>query len=118
MWLLEEHLPEIRELNHARFTPVTEVADARDAHTVTPFPIPHDFTDGFQCACWRRPECYLDPVIRQASSTFAQLPPSVVKPAFARLRADLESGTWQRCHADLLAQRTMDNGYRLLIAGG
>ncbi|SOE25217.1 Methyltransferase domain-containing protein [Streptomyces sp. OK228] len=37
------------------FTRVTEVADALDAHTVTPFPIPHDFTDGFQCAYWRRP---------------------------------------------------------------
>lgn len=30
--LLKEYLPEIRELDHARFTPVTEVADA---HTVT-----------------------------------------------------------------------------------
>jgi SAM-dependent methyltransferase len=118
LWLLEEYLPEIRELDHARFTPVTEVADALNAHTMLPFSIPHDFTDGFQCAYWRRPECYLDPVIRQASSTFAQLPPSVVEPAIARLRADLDSGTWHRRHADLLAQQTMDYGYRLLIAGG
>ncbi|MFE2485106.1 hypothetical protein ACFXI6_52790 [Streptomyces mirabilis] len=96
---------------------MTEVADALDAHTVTPFPIPHDFTDGFQCAYWRRPECYLDPAIRQASSTFAQLPPPVVEPAIARLRADLASGTWHRRHADLLDRQNMDYGYRLLIAG-
>ncbi|RPE43236.1 ubiquinone/menaquinone biosynthesis C-methylase UbiE [Streptomyces sp. Ag109_O5-1] len=117
LWLLEEYLPEIRELDHARFTPVAEVADALDAHTVTPFPIPHDFTDGFQCAYWSRPEFYLDPVIRRASSTFAQLPPSVVEPAIARLRADLDSGAWHRRHADLVREQSMDYGYRLLIAG-
>jgi hypothetical protein len=26
LWLLEEYLPEIRERDHTRFTPVTEVA--------------------------------------------------------------------------------------------
>lgn len=117
LWLLEEYLPEIRELEHARFTPLAEVADALDAHTVLPFPIPHDFTDGFQIAYWRRPKFYLDPVIRLASSTFAQLPPSVVEAAIARLRTDLDSGTWHRHHADLLGQQSMDYGYRLLIAG-
>lgn len=117
LWLLEEYLPEIRELDHSRFTPLTEVADALDAHTVVPFSIPHDFTDGFQCAYWRRPEFYLDPVVRRASSTFAQLPPAVVEPAIARLRADLDSATWHRRHADLLDQQSMDYGYRLLIAG-
>jgi SAM-dependent methyltransferase len=117
LWLLDEYLPEIRELEHARFTPLSEVTDALDAHTVLPFPIPHDFTDGFQIAYWRRPEFYLDPVARQASSTFAQLPPAVVEPAIARLRADLQSGAWQRRHADLLCQEGVDYGYRLLIAG-
>ncbi|WP_243766163.1 hypothetical protein [Streptomyces sp. GC420] len=67
---------------------------------------------------WRRPEFYLDPVIRQASSTFAQLPASVVEPAIAKLHADLASGAWQRRHADLLTRESMDYGYRLLIAGG
>ncbi|MGW0575389.1 class I SAM-dependent methyltransferase [Streptomyces sp. NPDC002920] len=118
LWLLEEYLPEIREMDHARFTPLAEVADALDAHTVLPFAIPHDFTDGFQCAHWRRPECYLDPVIRQASSTFAQLPPSVVEPAIARLLADLASGDWHHRHADLLGRQSMDYGYRLIVAGG
>lgn len=117
LWLLEEYLPEIRQLEHARFTPLSEVIEALDAHTVLPFAIPHDFTDGFQIAYWRRPEFFLDPVIRQASSTFAQLPPSVVEPAIARLRADLASGAWQRRHAELLDQDAMDYGYRLVIAG-
>ncbi|MFE4831754.1 hypothetical protein [Streptomyces sp. NPDC056672] len=88
-----------------------------EAHTVLPFPIPHDFTDGFQIAYWRRPEHFLDPVIRQVSCTFAQLPASVVEPAIARLRADQASGTWHRRHTDLLNRDSVDYGYRLLIAG-
>ncbi|MGW6406245.1 class I SAM-dependent methyltransferase [Streptomyces vinaceus] len=64
LWVVEEYLPEIRELDHARFLPVAEVAQALDAHTVLPFPIPHDFTDGFQTAHWRRPEAFLDPAVR------------------------------------------------------
>ncbi|MGW3041972.1 hypothetical protein ACWC9T_18485 [Kitasatospora sp. NPDC001159] len=82
-----------------------------------PFPIPYDFTDGFQIAYWRRPECYLDPVIRRASSTFAQLPSTVVESAITRLRADLDSGRWRRRHADLLERTGMDYGYRLVVAG-
>ncbi len=117
LWLLKEYLPEIRELEHARFTPLAQVADELGADTVIPFAVPHDFTDGFQIAYWRRPEHYLDPAIRRASSTFAQLPPSVVEPAITRLRADLESGAWRRRHADLLDRQSMDYGYRLLIAG-
>ncbi|MFJ5680211.1 class I SAM-dependent methyltransferase [Streptomyces sp. NPDC093097] len=117
LWLIEEYLPEIRQLEHARFTPLSTAVEALGAHTVLPFPIPHDFTDGFQIAYWRRPEFYLDPVIRQASSTFAQRPASVVEPAIARLRADLASGAWHRRHADLLTRESVDYGYRLLIAG-
>jgi hypothetical protein len=107
----------LRQLEHARFTPLSTVVEALEAHTVLPFPIPNDFTDGFQIAYWQRPEHYLDPVIRQASSTFAQLPASVVEPAIERLRADLASGAWHRRHADLLTRDSVDHGYRLLIAG-
>ncbi|MFK0233084.1 class I SAM-dependent methyltransferase [Streptomyces vinaceus] len=118
LWMVEEYLPEIRELDHARFPPVAAVVEALDAHTVLPFPIPHDFTDGFQTAHWRRPEAYLDPTVRAGSSTYATLPASVVEPAMERLRADLASGAWQRRHASLLEQESMDYGYRLIVAGG
>ncbi|WP_405757349.1 class I SAM-dependent methyltransferase [Streptomyces sp. NBC_00073] len=117
LWLVEEYLPEIRALDKSRFTPLAEVVEAMDAHTVLPFPIPHDFTDGLQTAYWRRPEFYLDPVVRAASSTFATLPASVVEPAMARLRADLASGAWRRRHAHLLEQESVDYGYRLIVAG-
>ncbi|MGE9696013.1 class I SAM-dependent methyltransferase [Streptomyces sp. CH6] len=117
LWVVGEYVPEIRAMERARFAPLSEMAEAMGAHTVVPFPIPHDFTDGFQTAYWRRPEMFLDPAVRAASSTFAQLPGSVVGPAVARLRADLESGEWHRRHAELLTRDAVDYGYRLLIAG-
>jgi SAM-dependent methyltransferase len=117
LWLIGEYLPEIRRLEHARFTALSEVIQALDAHTVVPFAIPHDFTDGFQIAFWRRPQFYLDPMIRRASSTFGHISPVIVEEALARLRADLESGVWRHRHAHLLDQEAVDYGYRLIIAG-
>jgi hypothetical protein len=104
-------------MERARFTAVAEVVESLGAHTVRAFAIPHDFTDGFQAAFWRRPEAYLDPQIRAASSTFAQLPRADVEPGINQLRRDLESGYWERRHADLLNTDSVDYGHRVLIAG-
>ncbi|MFI5764913.1 class I SAM-dependent methyltransferase [Streptomyces sp. NPDC051563] len=117
LWLFEEYLPEIGKADRSAFTPLSVVTGALDAHTVLPFPVPHDFTDGFRAAFWRRPESYLDPAVRGASSTLARRPASAVEPGIARLRADLRSGAWQRRHAGLLERESVDYGYRLVLAG-
>jgi hypothetical protein len=104
-------------MERSRFTALAEVVESLDAHTVRPFAIPHDFTDGFQAAFWRRPEAYLDPQIRAASSTFAQLPLTDVDPGINQLRRDLNSGDWERRHVDLLSADSIDYGHRVLIAG-
>ncbi|MET8679627.1 class I SAM-dependent methyltransferase [Streptomyces sp. NPDC004647] len=116
LWLIDEYLPQIRELDLSRFPTLSEVVEAMGAHTVSSFPIPYDFTDGFQNAFWRRPEQYLESSVRHASSSLAELPADVVEPAMERLRADLDSGAWAEHHADLLARDSMDYGYRLLVA--
>jgi len=117
LWVIEEYLPAIRDLECSRFTPLDEVVELMGAHTVIPFAIPWDFADGYQPAFWRRPEAYLSAAVRAASSTFATLPASVIEPAMARLRRDLESGAWYKRHRDLLDCESIDYGYRLLIAG-
>lgn len=117
LWVIEEYVPEIGRLERSRFTSLDRVVELMGAHTVVPFPIPWDFTDGYQPAFWRRPDAYLDPVVRAASSTFASLPDSVVEPAMERLRHDLASGTWQDRHRELLTADAVDYGYRLLVAG-
>jgi len=80
-------------------------------------PIPHDCRDGFLMAYWRRPEAYLDPVVRANISVFALLPPEAVEAMVASLRAELESGAWARRHADLLEREELDLGYRVFLAG-
>ena len=80
---------------------------------VTPVPVPHDCSDGFFGAFWRRPEAYLDPVVRAGISNLAQFGDALA-PAFDRLAADLESGEWHRRHAGLLGLEELDVGYRIL----
>jgi SAM-dependent methyltransferase len=117
LWIAADYVPAIRAMEAARFALVPHVVAALGAHTVSPFEIPHDFTDGFQAAFWRRPEMYLDPEVRSASSTFASLPPDEVEPGIERLRRDLASGEWQRKYGDLLSEESVDYGYRLIVAG-
>jgi hypothetical protein len=118
LWIVADYVPAIGAMEAARFASVPHIVAALGAHTVSTFEIPHDFTDGFQAVFWRRPEMYLDPAIRSASSTFASLPPEEVDPGMARLRRDLESGDWHRTYGDLLSKERVDYGYRLIVAGG
>jgi hypothetical protein len=76
---------------------------------MTPVPIPHDCTDGFLGAYWRRPESYLSAEIRRAS--FARIDAKV---GLASLRADLSSGRWAERNRHLLALDTLDLGYRIV----
>ena len=117
LWITTEYVPAIDSMESGRFAPLSQVVEALEAHTVVRFEIPHDFTDGFQAAFWRRPEAYLDPQIRAASSTFASLSSDLVEPGIARLRQDLDSVEWARRNKDLLAMDRVDYGHRVVIAG-
>ena len=114
-WLVTDYLPAMLELD-ADVPPADEVADALGGGTVEVLPVPHDCTDGFCHAWWRRPEAYLDPGVRAGISGIARLPESVVDAAMVRLAADLESGAWLHAHRDLLAEDAIDGGYRLVVS--
>jgi hypothetical protein len=81
---------------------------------IVALPVPHDCSDGFLCAYWRRPEAYLDAGVRAAISFFANAPG--VDEAIARLKHDLDDGTWERRNGHLRRVTGMDFGYRLVIA--
>jgi SAM-dependent methyltransferase len=116
-WLSREYLPdEAVEWDIDRCPPLESVAElVGPGAEVTPVPVPHDCTDGFFGAFWRRPEAYLDPVVRAGISNLAQFGDALT-PAFNRLAADLESGEWHRRNADLLGLDELDLGYRI-VAG-
>jgi len=115
-WLLSEYLPEAAAFDDARAIPVDRLAALLGATRIEPVPIPHDCTDGFAVAYWRRPEAYLDPVVRAGISMLAQTGEEAIAPGLSRLADDLSSGRWHDRHADLLTLDQADVGYRLLVA--
>lgn len=115
-WLLREYLPELARRDRATGAPVERLAELLGGATVEPVPVPHDCSDGFAAAYWRRPHAFLDPTIRAGISLLVEAGDDVLRAGLDRLAADLESGRWQARHRDLLARTTLDAGYRLLVA--
>ncbi len=113
-WLTEEYFPEIVANDRKIFpgTPALTTTLQRIIGPVhiAPVPIPHDCTDGFLCAYWRRPESYLSTDARNAISAFARID---TEPGLAKLRSDLESGYWAERNHHLLGLDALDLGYRI-----
>jgi SAM-dependent methyltransferase len=113
-WLVADYLPRLASVNRGRFPAIERIAALLGEVEVEAVPVPHDCLDGFQSAYWRRPEAYLDPVVRAGISDFALLDDGEL--GFRdRLAADLESGAWRARHGDLLDLEEIDLGYRLLF---
>lgn len=112
-WLTRDYFPEILEYDREVFSlkPFEDVFPHIELQTV---PIPHDCSDGFLCAHWRRPEAYLDSDVRAAISSFARL--NDVEPRIEVLRRDLLDGTWTARNRHLLDRESCDLGYRLAVA--
>lgn len=112
---LTGYLPGLATLDEAQMPPLRVYSDALGPLSVTPLPVPHDCTDGFLYAYWRRPEAYLDPTVRSGSSSFRAL--AGLEAGLHHLRADLLTGEWDHLYGDLRGQDDYDAGYRLVIAG-
>jgi SAM-dependent methyltransferase len=113
---LEDYFPDIFRIDREIFLPMTELRRALGGATVFDVPIPRDCRDGFLGAYWARPAAYLDAGVRSAISSFAKLGEAELADGLARLRADLDSGEWQRRHGAVLARSELDLGYRLVVA--
>lgn len=111
---LADYIPALVALDEAQMPALADYGRSLGPVAVAPVPIPHDCTDGFLCAYWRRPEAYLDPRVRAAMSSFWAL--GDVSAALARLESDLESGAWAERYGGLLARGSLDCGYRLVVA--
>jgi hypothetical protein len=115
-WLVREYLPEIG-MRERELATLATVLEALESARVEPLPVPADCVDGFLGAYWKRPERYLDPVLRSAMSGIALLDQEVVSQALERLRVDLAAGKWLENHAALMQLDEIDLGYRMVIAG-
>jgi SAM-dependent methyltransferase len=117
LWLVRDYLPQIATVDAQRLPATSRVVAALGEVEVRPLPVPRDMVDGVLAAFWARPEAYLDPRVRAGMSIFALMEPTLVDRAMARLRADLEDGTWARRNAELVDLEALDAGYQLLVAG-
>jgi SAM-dependent methyltransferase len=115
-WFTTEYFPEMLDLDVPRFPTMDTLQQRLGPIHVTPVPIPHDCRDEFLGAYWRRPEAYLDPIVRGAISSFAQLGAERLQDGLVRLAHDLGSGRWDARLGALRDRESLDLGYRLVTA--
>jgi SAM-dependent methyltransferase len=116
MWLCRDYLPEIVEHDSRAFPTIERLAAVLPGVKVETLPVPAGCADGFCIALWDRPEAFLDPNVRRASSIWHLLPDAAVEPALERLGRDLESGEWDRRYGELRMRPSLDVGLRLVTA--
>lgn len=110
---LTDYLPELATLDEANMPAMTDYARWLGPVQITTVPVPHDCTDGFLYAYWRRPAAYLDDRIRSGSSSFWTM--KNAEAGLAKLKHDLDTGAWEHRYADLLTRDDYDAGYRLVV---
>src|SRR5436190_2954341 len=111
---LTDYLPALAALDEAQMPAMSDYERWLGPVQVTPLLVPHDCSDGFLYAYWRRPAAYLDPHVRSGSSSFWAI--GDAESGLQRLRRDLETGEWERRYAELLTLDEYDAGYRLVVA--
>lgn len=111
---LTDYLPELAMLDEAQMSKMSDFERWLGPVNITPVLIPHDCSDGFLYAYWKRPAAYLDPRVRSGSSSFWAI--EDVEPSLNRLQRDLDTGDWERRYREILALHSYDAGYRLVVA--
>ncbi len=113
MWLLD-YWPQLAQLDDDQMPALDFYEKHWGPVDIATVSVPHDCIDGFLYAFWRRPSAYLDPRIRQGSSSFWRI--DGVEEGLARLEQDIASGDWHQRYASLLDRTELDMGYRLIVA--
>jgi SAM-dependent methyltransferase len=111
---LTDYLPGLVTLDEAQMPKLSDYDRWLGPVQISPVPVPHDCSDGFLYAYWRRPASYLNPRLRSGSSSFWAS--RDIEEGLRKLEQDLATGEWERRYPELLALDAYDAGYRLVIA--
>ncbi|MBT6096372.1 MAG: class I SAM-dependent methyltransferase [Rhodospirillaceae bacterium] len=111
IWLAD-YIPELVELDDVIMPRMADYGAWLGDVDISVVPIPHDCSDGFLYAYWRRPQAYLDPRITAAMSSFWAI--DNVSERLSKLANDLDTGAWTKRYAELLDLDECDLGYRLV----
>ena len=109
---LTDYFPALITMDDEQMPQLDEFENWLGSIEVSTVPIPHDCSDGFLAAYWRRPAAYLDKRVRAAMSSFWAL--DDVSQGLERLEADIKNGEWAERYSDLLNRQDYDCGYRLI----
>lgn len=115
-WLVREYLPAAAAVSAGHEVPIPRLVELLSGARVERVLVPHDCTDGFGAAFWRRPEAYLDPDVRAGISMLAQADPRALTDGLSALAADVDSGRWHQHHRGLSNLDRLDAGYRLVVS--
>ncbi len=104
---LTDYIPEVVVVEQTRFPTLKQVTDALAQGSaevrVDVVPVPRDCTDGFGEAFYARPEAFLRPEVRAATSGLVLTDPAAVQRGLDRLEDDLASA-WDRAYGHLREQ--------------
>ena len=109
---LADYFPDLVKLDDEIMPAMTEYEAWLGAVEISTVPVPHDCTDGFLYAYWRRPAAYLDPAVTAAMSSFWAIGDK--SEGVRRLASDLDTGAWAQRYSHLLGLDEYDYGYRLV----
>lgn len=115
---LAEYFPEVIALDQARFPTLDRVTGALAEGSVEVrvdmVPVSRDCTDGFGEAFFARPEAFLRPEVRAATSGFALTDPGAVQRGLDRLAHDLACGAWDDAYGHLRQRSEYAGAFRLV----
>ncbi|GEA86768.1 class I SAM-dependent methyltransferase [Cellulomonas cellasea] len=119
LWLAD-YLPEAVAAEEERFPTIDRLtrvlAEGSTDVRVDVVPVPLDCVDGFGEAFYGRPEAFLRPEVRAATSALLLADPSAMRSGLDRLEADLASGAWDRAYGHLRTQPELHGALRLVTA--
>jgi hypothetical protein len=116
MWLMQDYLPEVAELDRRIFPSMDRLASWLGGETrVDAVPVPRDSCDWTLMSFWAHPERVLDESARGATSGFARMAPHVVERVVRAVERDLGSGVWDKRYGHLRGLDEYDAGLRLVL---
>jgi SAM-dependent methyltransferase len=115
-WIISDYLPEWTVYCEPSLPSIARLLAGLPRAEVCPLPVPRDCTDRMLATLWARPEQYLDPQVRAATSAWHQVPATAAERALRELSEDLASGRWDERHGHLRATPEADMGIRLIGA--
>ena len=116
LWLAE-YVPELMAAERGRYPAIRHILDVLGGTgTVSTVAVPIDCVDGFTEAYYARPEQFLDGAVRRSQSAWGFVEPDAIERGIARLRTDLDDGTWDRRFGHLRRQPQFRGSLRLVRA--